>query len=122
MYAEDDSSTRELIEICFQEYFFGKVNLEIFEDGSSLEERLQRGSEGIDLVLTDNKMPGFHGSEIIRDYAKKNGYEKIPFILCYGGSPEIGKQAIKDGATNYIIKPTNLNEFTNSIKRALKIE
>ena len=122
LYAEDDIGAREL-GLMYLNRFLSEVNLEIFNDGDSLEERLQKGPEGIDLVLTDNKMPGPNGSDIIRKYARLPGFENVSFILFHAGYTEIGKQAVRDGAFAYLEKSaTSIRELVPLLKRALKIE
>jgi len=121
LYAEDYESIRELTSEWFQRYL-PETNLEIFKDGISLEKRLQKGPSGIDLVLTDNSMPGPDGSFIIRKYAKLPGFEKVPFILYYGNTPEIGKQAVRDGAFAYLEKSGDYKNLIQLVKSALKIE
>jgi len=120
LYAEDDAGVRGLVSVCFERYL-PEVNLEVFREGSSLEKRLAQGSDGIDLVLMDNNMPGIDGSDIIKKYAKLPNFEKIPFVLCYGGDSKIGNQAITDGAFTYLEKDKIIFELIPIVKRALKI-
>ena len=121
LYAEDDTGVRRLA----LEYFsrsLSEVNLEVFEEGISLEKRLQKGPEGIDLVLTDDSMPCIDGKDIIKKYARLPGFEQIPFILCYGGYPEIGEQAVRDGAFACIGKSRGFLELIPLVKKALKLD
>ena len=121
LYAEDNPDLRELF-LMYSEKYLSEINLEVFEEGISLEKRLQKGPDGIDLVLTDNQMPGPNGSDIIKKYARLPGFERIPFILYYGGFPEIGEQAVKDGAFIYFKKPGHYNKLIELVKKSLKIE
>ena len=61
LFAEDDMFLKE----CVSEIILGnfsEVNLEICEDGVSLEKKLRQGPNGTHLILTDNQMPGPNGS------------------------------------------------------------
>ena len=122
LYAEDNPDLRELF-LTYSEKYLPEVEVvEVCKDGFSLEKRLQKGLEEIDLVLTDNQMPGSDGSDIIKKYARLPNFDKIPFILYYGGFEEIGKQAVRDGAFAYFKKPGHYPELIELVKKALKIE
>lgn len=120
LYAEDNRELRESI-LAWFERRLPEANLEVFETGDSLDKRLQQGPNGIDLVLTDNNMPGSNGGRIIKKYAREKGYEQIPFILYYGDSPEIGEQAVREGAFAYLIKEGDIFELIQLVKSALKL-
>lgn len=115
LYAEDNDSIRSACERMIRAILPDFVP-QIFEDGTSLEERLKEDVSDVRLVITDDTMPGISGSDIIRGYAKKEGFEQIPFILVYGGEESIGEKAVKNGAFAYVIKPTS---FLEEAKRAL---
>lgn len=121
LYAEDNLFTRNMVLMWLEEEL-RETNFERYDDGYSLEKRLQQGPDGIDLVLTDNNMPGPKGGEIIRKYARAPGFDKIPFILYYGGEPEIGERAVSDGAFAYFEKGEEALKLIQLIKRALKID
>mgnify|MGYP001568243633 CR=1 FL=1 len=99
---------------------FPNYEVEFFQNGGSLVERLERGVGNIALILTDNSMPpGPTGSEIIRKYAKSPKFDgTIPFILSYAGDEEIGKKAIEDGAFSFIQKPFDLSQLVDIIQKA----
>lgn len=103
LYAEDNRNVRDIVQFTLNKY-----NLDVYEDGNSLDKRLEQGSDGISIVITDNQMPGPNGSMIIEKYANKEGFKgKVPFVLFYGGEKEIGEEAIKNGAAAYLLKGHN---------------
>jgi response regulator RpfG family c-di-GMP phosphodiesterase len=74
--------------------------------------------EKIDLVLSDIKMPGMSGVELlkwIRDY------NRILPVLLTTGFPTLDSaiEALKLGAFDYLTKPFHLEEIGEKIKRAL---
>lgn len=101
LLAEDDECIRHLF-YEFMKISFPEYEIETFEDGTSLQGRLEKNIENVKVVITDNQMPGITGSEIIKDYAKK-----VPMVLVYGGKEYIGEEAIKNGAVGYLLKPIN---------------
>lgn len=120
LYAEDDELVGGLMLKVLNKLPSAKV--EFFTNGRSLDERLQTESEGIDLVLTDNQMPYVLGSEIIKKYAKSPRFEKIPFVLCYGGFDKIGEEAVRNGAFAYIQKPISISSFLGIVNEALNFK
>jgi len=117
LYAEDNDYMRNLI-IEFLEKF-EDYNIESFLEGTSFKNRLEKDVSDVALVITDNQMPGYDGFSIIKDYSRKKKFEKIPFILCYGGHESIGKEAKKRGAFDYIQKPFTFSQFTEVLQKAL---
>lgn len=106
LYAEDNEGLRKIF-LMWNKALLPEVNLEIFEDGNSLEKRLQKGSSGVDMVIMDNDMPISKGSDIIKKYTRTSEFRNVPFVLYYGGSPQIGEQSVKDGAKAYFLKGTD---------------
>ena len=116
--ADDDKFMRRLTsQILGQE--FPEFELEFLEDGNSLEAKLNEGIASVRLIVTDNEMPGVHGSELIRRYAPKLKERKIPFVLLYGGDESIGQQAVKNGAFGYVLKPHIVSPLVDLVNRAL---
>jgi len=118
LVADDDGAMRRLNLRCLK-MGFPRYETEEFEDGKSLVSKLEGDVSGVALVLTDNEMPGINGSEIIKNYASREGFKQIPFILVYGGDETIGKQVVRDGAFGYLIKPYDFKNYNELIAEAL---
>ncbi len=118
LFADDDDSIRNLMFNLFKNHF-SDYKIEAFPDGISLDSRLEKNISDVCLVLTDNSMPGIDGGEIIRKYAKNPSFDKISFILAYGGDEEIGKIAVKNGAFAFINKPYTIEEILSLAEQAL---
>jgi DNA-binding NtrC family response regulator len=76
-------------------------------------------SEDIDLVITDLKMPGLSGDELMRRIlAQEPGF---PVIFLTGhGSVETAVTAMRDGAWDFLTKPVELGHLSLKVKRALE--
>ncbi len=118
LLAEDDERLRNLFEKIIQDTF-PDYGVESFSDGDSLNKRLKEDVEDVRLIVTDNQMPGMIGSEIIRQYAREPRFERISFVLLYGGNEEIGKRAIENGAFDFIIKPLGMEKYSEVLGKAL---
>jgi len=64
-----------------------------------------------DIVMTDIKMPGLSGLDLIGRITQTG--QKIEFVILSGyGDYEFTKVAMKYGITHYLLKPCNLEELT----------
>ena len=116
-YAEDDSLLREAVSGSLRRRF-SDFDVETFEDGTYLDGRLKSGDlEGVRVVITDNEMPGVYGNDLIREHASK---VNVPFVLFYGGNPEIGERAVEEGgADSYFLKPLQGAELFDYVEGIL---
>lgn len=75
--------------------------------------------ESPDIVLTDIKMPGLSGLELIQKIYEIN--KKTQFIILSGyGEFEYAKTAMEYGVRHYLLKPCNEVQIISSIKEILK--
>jgi two-component system response regulator AtoC len=77
------------------------------------------GRSRYDVVLTDIKMIGVDGMEVLRSYRQKSP-ETIMIMMTAFGSIETAIRAIKEGAYDYVSKPFKLEEIKLTIHRALE--
>lgn len=71
-----------------------------------------------DIVMTDIKMPGMSGLDLIRQVYDRNDLI-IEFILLSGYADfEYAKQAISYRVSNYLLKPCNENQIIEAIQKA----
>jgi len=73
----------------------------------------------LDLVITDMKMPGMNGIELL-DEAKKIDHERPIIIMTAYGTIEMAVEAMKKDAYDYITKPFKNEELKLTIKKALE--
>lgn len=75
--------------------------------------------ESPDIVLTDIKMPGMTGLELIKNISKS--HLDTQFIILSGyGEFEYAKEAMKYGVKQYILKPCNEKQITENILEVSK--
>jgi len=65
---------------------------------------------GVDIILTDMKLPGMGGLSLIQEIRKKNEPVAIVVITAYS-SVKTAVDAIKCGADDYLTKPLNIEEL-----------
>jgi putative nucleotidyltransferase with HDIG domain len=75
-------------------------------------------SQPIDIVLSDIFMPGMNGFDLLKQIRQRR--PDVPVILVTGfGNIEMARQALKEGATDFITKPYNVHEIPILIERNL---
>jgi DNA-binding NtrC family response regulator len=90
--------------------------VETAADGNEGWRRFQKGD--MDLVITDLRMPGLSGEELL----KRIGAETpgVPVIVLTGhGTVENAVEAMRNGAYDFLTKPVNLDRLSLLVKRAL---
>jgi len=88
------------------------------DNGSSALDKLK--AEKINLVITDERMPGITGMEVLRQTKKYDA--RIPVIILTGyGTIPLTINALKEGAFYFFEKPVsqNLNQFYAVVEDAL---
>jgi DNA-binding NtrC family response regulator len=104
-----------------------KVLMAILEDEGYSIITATKGSEaldqfhkdpGISLVLSDLKLPEMDGVEL---YRRMNALRKAPpfIIMTAYGTVRSAVQALKEGVSNYLIKPLNYEELAIVLERAI---
>ncbi|MBO4410404.1 MAG: sigma-54-dependent Fis family transcriptional regulator [Spirochaetales bacterium] len=75
-------------------------------------------SEPVDMVITDLRMPGMGGAELLRKIYTT--YPTIPVVVLTGhGTIEDAVAAMQNGAVDFLTKPVNLDHLSVLIKRSL---
>ena len=115
MLVDDEYWTLQGLEKLFDWKKHGYEVAGSFEDAiSALEEIVEADP---DLVLTDIRMPGLNGIEMIRR-AKEAGVRSV-FVVISGYSDfEYARGAIKYGAFDYLLKPVSYEEAEALLTRA----
>ena len=78
-----------------------------------------KNNPGIQVIISDAHMGDVSGVEFLRSL--KDYYQTIPVFYLLTGAFDIDEaQIIKDGAKGLILKPFDLNEFIERIKKDIK--
>jgi len=86
------------------------------EDGIEALEILEQ--EPIDLILLDWNMPKLSGIDFLKKVRAMPKYSKLPIIMITSESARYNIiEALKLGATDYIIKPINEKLFSEKISK-----
>lgn len=83
-------------------------------DGIGAWEQIE--STAPDIVLTDIRMPGLDGLELASQVARHYPQVKIIFLTGFNDF-QYAQQAVKLGASDYVLKPTNPEELVKTLER-----
>ena len=75
--------------------------------------------EEVHLVVTDLRMPGADGSEVLR-YAVRNNPDIVVVILTAYGTLDTALEAIKEGAYDYLTKPFKIKEIILLVEKIFR--
>ena len=75
--------------------------------------------QSYDLVLTDLKMPGMDGIEVLNQVKKKDEDALVMVITAYG-SLESAEEAMAKGAFDFITKPFRKEQILLAIDKAMR--
>jgi response regulator RpfG family c-di-GMP phosphodiesterase len=87
---------------------------------SSGEEAARRlATEELDLVVTDVRMPGMSGIELLQEIKRRDSDIQVIMMTAY---TDIGfaVEALRHKADDYLLKPFNLAELSHSVARSLE--
>jgi DNA-binding NtrC family response regulator len=76
-------------------------------------------SEGGDVVLTDLKMPGITGMEVVRRVVLENPAVPVVIVTAFG-TVESAVEAIRAGASDYLLKPVGIPQLRAAVFKAVK--
>jgi DNA-binding response OmpR family regulator len=109
LLVEDDPAVRNSLSEVLRHY--GYTPLEAADGLAAIELFTQRPA---DIVITDVRMPGIDGLELLAR-VKKAAPETYVVIMTGYGAEDTAIQAIRNGASNYFKKPINVPEFLYAV-------
>ncbi|MDT8272419.1 MAG: sigma-54 dependent transcriptional regulator, partial [Desulfomonilia bacterium] len=116
LIVEDDIN---LGQILFQEFKKHKHDVELVDEAEAALARLDKYV--YDLMLTDLKLPGMDGIELLKK-AKKLSPTTIVIVMTGYASIDTAVVAMKNGAQDFVQKPFGLHEIVQKIDDALAIK
>jgi len=91
----------------------------VFTTGESLEASKILKREEFDVIITDLKMKGLKGLDLLEEAKKVAPLTPVIIITAFG-TIESAIQAMKMGAYDYVTKPFQIDELVLTVKKALE--
>ncbi len=116
LVVDDEAKMRRVLQMILQKEGY---EITTAKDGREALQKVER--ENFDLVLTDMKMPGLSGIDLLKKIRESD--EEIPVIMITAyGTVETAVKAMKEGAHDYLLKPFEKDEMKIIVANALKMK
>src|SRR6478609_3443351 len=113
LVVEDDGAMRSMLREALEEDGY---TVEVAAGGRPGVDRVRQG--GIDLVVSDVKMPDLDGLDMLREIKAVSPSPHVITITAFG-SIDTAIRAVKLGAFDYITKPFEVDQLILSVQKAL---
>ncbi|HZR28496.1 MAG TPA: sigma-54 dependent transcriptional regulator [Terriglobales bacterium] len=115
LIVEDEAKMRRLLELDLGEDGFTTLSAANAESGLKL-----LGEQPVDIVVTDLKLPGMGGLEFLQAAKRLNAALPVVVMTAFG-SIETAVEAMKAGASDYVLKPFSLAEMRMVLHKELDV-
>ena len=115
LVVDDEKEIREFLNKALSR--LGGYHVELAESGEEALRKIEK--DRFDLVLTDLKMPKMDGLQLIAEIAKLKP-ETLTMMMTGHGTIDSALEAMKHGASDYLMKPLNLDELMVRIQKVLE--
>jgi DNA-binding NtrC family response regulator len=115
LVAEDDSMVREVIVKFLTDEKYPVV---VANDGLEAIKLLRL--DDIKLVLTDLRMPGADGMEVLRNAVSNDPNIAVVLLTAYG-TLDTALEAMREGAYDYIVKPFVMQQLLLVVRNAFRM-
>ncbi|MEI8146527.1 MAG: sigma-54 dependent transcriptional regulator [Alphaproteobacteria bacterium] len=118
LIADDDPVQRRLVEAMVRKFGYEP---RLAEDGEQALTILTQETDAIDLVLLDLVMPHRDGMSVL-SALREQGIVKPVIVQTSQGGIDTVVNAMRAGASDFVVKPVGVERLSVSIKNALKAE
>jgi DNA-binding NtrC family response regulator len=116
LIAEDDADMRDLLQEVLEDADYETV---VAVEGRAALAHIEREREMIDLVITDVRMPGLSGDELLTAARERRAETPVIIITAFGSVGQ-AVEMVKAGAFQYLIKPFETKDLLRAIEDALE--
>ena len=117
LVVDDSRIMRTIVKSYFSEM---KIPCRYVEASDGSEALVHLLREKIDLVLLDWNMPKLSGIDFIKEVRSVEKYKKLPIVMVTSEKARYNViEALKLGATDYIVKPINGAVFAQKISKIM---
>jgi DNA-binding NtrC family response regulator len=113
LIVEDEEKLRRVIELDLM-----SAGYEV-DKSASAEDALRR-VESVDLVLTDLRLPGIDGLELLSRIRAQNARTPVIVMTAFG-TVEGAVEAMKAGAVDFLLKPFSLDHLRTVLAKAFEV-
>ena len=112
---DDSGSLRQILSFSLKAAGYGVIEAVDGQDGLNKAKQQQ-----VDMVLTDQNMPGMDGRSLIRALRKMKGYQSVPILMLTTESgDEMKAQGRAAGANGWLVKPFDPARLTEVVRKLI---
>jgi DNA-binding response OmpR family regulator len=115
LFVDDDSTVSLLASSIVQ-----SAGFKVFGAMSGTQARKVLATETIHLIVTDMMMPEEDGVALCQSL-RKSGCKLPILFLSAVGHPEAIRKAMAAGANDYLVKPFDMNQLIEKLRKMLKV-
>ncbi|HME00695.1 MAG TPA: sigma-54 dependent transcriptional regulator [Terriglobia bacterium] len=115
LIVEDEPKMLRLLELNLAEDGYTTLAASDAEAGLKLLRK-----EKVDLIITDLKLPGMNGLEFLQAAKRTNAALPVVVMTAYG-TVETAVEAMKAGASDFVLKPFSLEEIKLVVRKELDV-
>lgn len=120
LVVEDLDSPRDII--CFYLESLGFASVQGVRSAREAIAALEREPAGYSCVITDVRMPGMSGKELIEFVRRHQSLRNVPMIaLTAYGTVDTLIDCLKAGASGFLVKPPKRDDLLRELARAVRI-
>ena len=113
LIADDEKNIRSGLQMAFEDEGYQVLTA---SDGNEAWEKLQKNI--VDLVITDLRMPGMDGYELLKRIS--SSYPTLPVIVLTGhGTIETAVETMRDGAIDFFTKPVDIDKLALVVRKSI---
>jgi two-component system, response regulator YesN len=117
LIVDDEVNTRNGIRITLEKHFKGYHTIMLAEHGLQALEMMRE--QVFDLLITDVRMPGMTGIDLLESIHKAN--RLVPSILLTGFAEfEYAQKALRLGVIDYLLKPIDQDKLIYTVEQGIK--
>ena len=115
LVVDDSRIMRNIVKNTFSQM---KIPCQFLEAANGKEALTQLQSQRVDLILLDWNMPELSGIDFLKTVRAMEEYKELPIIMVTSESARYNViEALKTGASDYIIKPVNEKIFAEKLSK-----
>jgi len=115
LVVDDSRIMRNIVKNTFSEL---KIPCQFLEAGNGREAMQMLNTQPVHLILLDWNMPELSGLDFLKQVRAMDQYKNLPIIMVTSESARYNViEALKNGATDYIVKPVNEKIFMEKMSK-----
>ncbi len=115
LLVDDETRLADVLTVALE-----RLGYRVLSTGSGEDALRLLDAESVDLLLTDLRMPGMSGRDLLRESQRRQPNLPVVVMTAYS-SVKDAVEVIKEGAFDYVGKPFEIDDLETVLKNALRL-